>query len=75
MAVWISAMEESITFLRGRRQPVMDTEVYLRADNRKSDSTPWLNSRRQVKIRKKDLGMMAMSYGYVYVAQISMGIT
>ena len=25
------------------------------------------------KLRKKDLGMMAMSYGYVYVAQISMG--
>ncbi|HHX36396.1 MAG TPA: pyruvate:ferredoxin (flavodoxin) oxidoreductase, partial [Clostridiaceae bacterium] len=25
------------------------------------------------KLRKKDLGMMAMSYGYVYVAQIAMG--
>jgi len=25
------------------------------------------------KIRKKDLGMMAMSYGYVYVAQVAMG--
>ena len=25
------------------------------------------------KIRKKDLGMMAMTYGYVYVAQVSMG--
>jgi len=24
-------------------------------------------------VRKKDLGMMAMSYGYVYVAQIAMG--
>ncbi|MGI6136908.1 MAG: pyruvate:ferredoxin (flavodoxin) oxidoreductase, partial [Christensenellales bacterium] len=25
------------------------------------------------KIKKKDLGMMAMSYGYVYVAQVAMG--
>ena len=25
------------------------------------------------KIRKKDLGLMAMSYGYVYVAQIAIG--
>jgi len=25
------------------------------------------------KIRKKDLGQMAMSYGYVYVAQVAMG--
>ncbi|MFP4662765.1 MAG: pyruvate:ferredoxin (flavodoxin) oxidoreductase, partial [Halanaerobiales bacterium] len=25
------------------------------------------------KIRKKDLGMMAMSYGYVYVAQVALG--
>jgi len=25
------------------------------------------------RVRKKDLGMMAMSYGYVYVAQVSMG--
>jgi pyruvate-ferredoxin/flavodoxin oxidoreductase len=24
-------------------------------------------------IKKKDLGMMAMSYGYVYVAQVAMG--
>ena len=25
------------------------------------------------RVRKKDLGMMAMSYGYVYVAQVAMG--
>jgi pyruvate-ferredoxin/flavodoxin oxidoreductase len=32
------------------------------------------NSRRKgKKIKKKDLGMMAMSYGYVYVAQVAMG--
>ena len=26
-----------------------------------------------MRMRKKDLGMMAMSYGYVYVAQVAMG--
>ena len=56
---------------------VMDTEVYSNTGGQASKSTPvgavakFAASGK--KIRKKDLGMMAMTYGYVYVAQVSMG--
>lgn len=56
---------------------VMDTEVYSNTGGQASKSTPvgaiakFAASGKR--IRKKDLGMMAMSYGYVYVAQVSMG--
>jgi pyruvate-ferredoxin/flavodoxin oxidoreductase len=56
---------------------VMDTEVYSNTGGQSSKSTPvgavakFAASGK--KIRKKDLGMMAMSYGYVYVAQVAMG--
>jgi pyruvate-ferredoxin/flavodoxin oxidoreductase len=56
---------------------VLDTEVYSNTGGQSSKSTPvgavakFAASGK--KIRKKDLGIMAMSYGYVYVAQVSMG--
>ena len=56
---------------------VMDTEVYSNTGGQASKSTPvgavakFASSGK--KIRKKDLGVMAMSYGYVYVAQVAMG--
>ncbi len=56
---------------------VLDTEVYSNTGGQASKSTPigavakFAASGK--KIRKKDLGMMAISYGYVYVAQIAMG--
>jgi pyruvate-ferredoxin/flavodoxin oxidoreductase len=56
---------------------VFDTEVYSNTGGQSSKSTPtaaiakFAASGKHTK--KKDLGMMAMSYGYVYVAQISMG--
>ncbi|MBN1253101.1 MAG: pyruvate:ferredoxin (flavodoxin) oxidoreductase [Bacteroidales bacterium] len=56
---------------------VLDTEVYSNTGGQSSKSTPvgavakFAASGK--KIRKKDLGAMAMTYGYVYVAQISMG--
>ncbi len=56
---------------------VMDTEVYSNTGGQASKSTPvgavakFAASGKR--IRKKDLGMIAMSYGYVYVAQVSMG--
>jgi pyruvate-ferredoxin/flavodoxin oxidoreductase len=56
---------------------VLDTEVYSNTGGQSSKSTPvgavakFAASGK--KVRKKDLGMMAMSYGYVYVAQIGMG--
>jgi len=56
---------------------VMDTEVYSNTGGQSSKATPTAAIAKFAaagkKIRKKDLGMMAMSYGYVYVAQIAMG--
>ena len=56
---------------------VIDTEVYSNTGGQSSKATPvgavakFAASGK--KIRKKDLGMMAMTYGYVYVAQVAMG--
>ncbi len=56
---------------------VMDTEVYSNTGGQASKSTPvgaiakFAASGKRV--RKKDLGLMAMTYGYVYVAQVAMG--
>jgi pyruvate-ferredoxin/flavodoxin oxidoreductase len=56
---------------------VMDTEVYSNTGGQSSKATPvgavakFAASGK--KIRKKDLGAMAMTYGYVYVAQVAIG--
>jgi len=56
---------------------VVDTEVYSNTGGQSSKSTPvgavakFAASGKRV--RKKDLGMIAATYGYVYVAQIAMG--
>lgn len=56
---------------------VLDTEVYSNTGGQSSKATQTAAIAKFAaagkKIRKKDLGMMAMSYGYVYVAQIAMG--
>jgi len=55
---------------------VMDTEVYSNTGGQSSKSTPTAAVAKFAasgkKVRKKDLGAMAMTYGYVYVAQIAM---
>jgi pyruvate-ferredoxin/flavodoxin oxidoreductase len=56
---------------------VLDTEVYSNTGGQSSKSTP-LGAIAQFaakgkRVRKKDLGLMATTYGYVYVAQIAMG--
>ena len=56
---------------------VLDTEVYSNTGGQASKATP-LGAIAQFaaqgkRIRKKDLGMIATTYGYVYVAQIAMG--
>ncbi|MBR6455683.1 MAG: pyruvate:ferredoxin (flavodoxin) oxidoreductase, partial [Prevotella sp.] len=56
---------------------VLDTEVYSNTGGQSSKATP-LGAIAQFaaqgkRIRKKDLGMIATAYGYVYVAQIAMG--
>ncbi len=56
---------------------VLDTEVYSNTGGQSSKSTPTAAVAKFAasgkKIRKKDLGRMAMTYGYVYVAQVAMG--
>lgn len=56
---------------------VMDTEVYSNTGGQSSKATPVAAVAKFAasgkKLRKKDLGMMAASYGYVYVAQIALG--
>lgn len=56
---------------------VLDTEVYSNTGGQASKATQ-LGAVAQFaaggkRLKKKDLGMMALSYGYVYVAQIAMG--
>jgi len=56
---------------------VFDTEVYSNTGGQSSKSTPTAAIAKFAasgkKTKKKDLGMMAMTYGYVYVAQVNMG--
>lgn len=56
---------------------VMDTEVYSNTGGQASKSTPVGAVAKFAaagkRIRKKDLGLMATTYGYVYVAQVAMG--
>ncbi len=56
---------------------VFDTEVYSNTGGQSSKSTPTgavaQFAASGKKTKKKDLGMIAMSYGYVYVAQVAMG--
>lgn len=67
----VLAMNEDVNIL------VVDTELYSNTGGQSSKSTPTGSIAKFAasgkKTKKKDLGMMAMSYGYVYVAQVSMG--
>ena len=67
----VLAMGEDVNVL------VLDTEVYSNTGGQASKSTPTGAVAKFAaagkRVKKKDLGMMAMSYGYVYVAQCAMG--
>ena len=56
---------------------VYDTEIYSNTGGQSSKATPTAAAAKFAasgkRTKKKDLGMMAMSYGYVYVAQVAMG--
>lgn len=56
---------------------VFDTEVYSNTGGQASKSTPTASAAKFAAAgkltKKKDLGRMAMVYGYVYVAQIAIG--
>mgnify|MGYP004658614869 FL=1 len=67
----VLAMGEDVNVL------VLDTEVYSNTGGQASKATPTGSVAKFAaggkRVKKKDLGMMAMSYGYVYVAQCAMG--
>ena len=67
----VLAMGEDINVL------VLDTEVYSNTGGQSSKATPIGSVAKFAasgkKTTKKDLGLMAMSYGYVYVASVAMG--
>jgi pyruvate-ferredoxin/flavodoxin oxidoreductase len=56
---------------------VFDTEVYSNTGGQSSKATPTAAAAKFAasgkRVKKKDLGRMAMTYGYVYVAQIALG--
>ncbi len=67
----VIAMGEDVNIL------VLDTEVYSNTGGQASKSSPTGAVAKFAaagkRVKKKDLGMMAISYGYVYVAQCAMG--
>jgi len=67
----VLAMGEDVNIL------VLDTEVYSNTGGQASKATPIGSVAKFAasgkKTVKKDLGMMAMSYGYIYVASVAMG--
>ena len=67
----VLAMGEDVNVL------VLDTEVYSNTGGQSSKATPIGSVAKFAaagkRTKKKDLGLMAMSYGYVYVAKINLG--
>jgi pyruvate-ferredoxin/flavodoxin oxidoreductase len=67
----VLAMNKNVNLL------VLDTEVYSNTGGQASKATPTGSVAKFAasgkKTSKKDLGRMAMSYGYVYVASVAMG--
>ena len=73
MAAWIMSWHQ----MKDINILVLDTEVYSNTGGQSSKSTPkgavakFATAGKQVK--KKNLGLISMTYGYIYVAQIAMG--
>ena len=67
----VAAMNKDVNIL------VMDTEVYSNTGGQSSKATPTGSVAKFAasgkKTKKKDLGRMLMTYGYVYVASVAMG--
>ena len=69
----VLAMDEDVNVL------VLDTEVYSNTGGQASKSSPTGAVAKFAaagkRVKKKDLGAMAMTYGYVYVAQCAMAVS
>lgn len=67
----VLAMNRNVNIL------VLDTEVYSNTGGQASKATPTGSVAKFAsagkRTKKKDLGMMAMTYGYIYVASVAMG--
>jgi len=67
----VAAMAQDVNIL------VLDTEVYSNTGGQSSKATPMGSVAKFAasgkKTKKKDLGRMLMTYGYVYVASVAMG--
>lgn len=75
--IGFSGLDHVLSCGRNINMLVLDTEIYSNTGGQASKSTP-LGSTAKFsaggkKRPKKDLAAIAMSYGYIYVAQISMG--
>ena len=70
-------LDHVLSMGRKVRVLVLDTEVYSNTGGQASKSTPRgavaKFAAKGKGMPKKDLGMMAMAYGYVYVAKVAMG--
>jgi pyruvate-ferredoxin/flavodoxin oxidoreductase len=67
----VLAMNKNVNVL------VLDTEVYSNTGGQSSKATPFASIARFAeagkRTAKKDLGLISMSYGYIYVASIALG--
>ncbi len=70
-------LDHVLSMMRDINVMVMDTEVYSNTGGQASKATPLGAAAKFAasgkNIHKKDLGLMAMSYGHIYVASIAMG--
>ena len=75
--IGFGGLDHALAMNRNVNLLVLDTEVYSNTGGQASKSTPTGSVAKFAasgkKTTKKDLGKMAMSYGYVYVASVAMG--
>ncbi|MFH1263909.1 MAG: pyruvate:ferredoxin (flavodoxin) oxidoreductase [Pseudomonadota bacterium] len=75
--IGFGGLDHILSTRRNVKVLVLDTEVYSNTGGQQSKSTPMGAAAKFAvagkDMPKKDLGMMAMTYGHVYVAQVAFG--
>jgi pyruvate-ferredoxin/flavodoxin oxidoreductase len=75
--IGFGGLDHVLSMTRDVNVLVLDTEVYSNTGGQSSKSTPLAASAKFATagkaVHKKDLGLMAMSYGHVYVASVAFG--